>query len=105
MLVVAVVGGILIVVLACITTYMAVVGGLGALGASRFVRCPRCGHLVTASGSGPPERCAHCRHVALYHHPFQALHDYTLVHGGLLTTPEVAPGTGEQSRSRASHLA
>ena len=79
MVVSEVVAVVLVIVLACVTTYMAVYGGLGVLGAIRFVRCPQCRHLVPASRI-PLEECPHCRHAAQYHHPVHALHEAYVLH-------------------------
>ncbi len=89
MVVIEVVGGLLSLALACVTTYMAVFGGLGALGVVRYVRCPTCGHLTTVSQPGLPAQCAHCRHDVLLH-PLHTLHDVHLWHRGTLV------GTGSQ---------
>lgn len=79
MVVAAVIAAILVVVLAVVATYMAVYGGLGVLGAIRFVRCPECHHMVprTISKPGP---CPHCRHAELYHHPLHSIHEAHLLH-------------------------
>lgn len=74
-----VIAAILVVVLAVVATYMAVYGGLGVIGAIRFVRCPECRHMVprTIFRPGP---CPHCRHAELYHHPLHSLHEAHLLH-------------------------
>lgn len=67
-------GGVVLLGLAFVTAYMAIMGGLGMIGAVHFVRCMHCGHLVAMSGTGLPEQCVHCQHVVMYHHPIRALH-------------------------------
>lgn len=91
MVVVEVVLGILVVVLAVATLYMAINGGLGVVGVVRYVRCPACGHLVLASGTEVPEHCSHCQHLALYH-PWHTLHDLAIGHRRPLHSPVGGPG-------------
>ena len=95
MVIIEVVGGVLFAMLVLATASMGVFGGLGMLGVVRLVRCPTCGHLTTASGTAPPDHCAHCRHAALYH-PLQALHQPDAWHRGALAgvgmAADAAPG-------------
>jgi hypothetical protein len=84
-IVLEVTGTVVLLALMCVTTYMAIFGGLGMLGAVRYVRCPACGHLTAASGSGTPQGCPYCRHGALFH-PLHTLHDAHIWHRGVLRT-------------------
>lgn len=88
MVVVDVILGILVLGLAVATVYMAIFGGMGALGIVRYRRCPDCGHLTLTSAVGRPDPCGHCRHLTLYH-PLHTLHEAAVhrhllhpVHGG-----------------------
>jgi hypothetical protein len=52
--VVLILGGTLM----AVTTWAAVVGGIGALSGARFERCPRCGrHGLSQRGVLHPDRC------------------------------------------------
>jgi phage FluMu protein Com len=88
--------------LAVATTYMAVFGGLGVLGAVRYVRCPACGHLTAASGSGVPESCPRCRHVVLFH-PLHTLHALHALHRRTHVGAEGGSGLPQHAVSGAPH--
>jgi DNA-directed RNA polymerase subunit RPC12/RpoP len=78
MVVFEVLGGVVVLVLAAITTYMAFVGGLGVLGVLRYVRCGRCGHL-TLEQRAQQQLCARCHHEVLFH-PLHAMHGSFILH-------------------------
>jgi hypothetical protein len=103
-IVLEVIGAVVLVGLMCATTYMAIFGGLGILGAVRYVCCPVCGHLTAVSGSAAPEACPHCRHVAMFH-PLLTLHDAHIWHRGVHLEPELGSGLPQHAESGSRRCA
>lgn len=56
------------------------VGFLAVLGAVRFARCDRCGHLGLTSQSERLRACARCRHGRLLHPVVSVRHSHLLHH-------------------------
>jgi hypothetical protein len=74
MVVIEVVGGTICLVLAVVTTVMALLGGLGLLGVVAFDRCPRCQHLSIRSATVPVRPCVRCSRAALHVQRHHGLH-------------------------------
>lgn len=69
MIVISGLGGALL----AVTTYAAVVGGLGAVFGGRFERCPQCGHHgIAYRGPVHPGGCPAHRHPAQILHQWRA---------------------------------
>ncbi len=66
MIVLEVLGGVTLAILLLVSTWMAVVGLLGAVGVA-MCRCRACGHLVLTSPD-PDAPCPYCRHPWLANH-------------------------------------
>lgn len=71
--------GVLVLALALVMTAGVYLGLLAIVGAIRFVKCDRCGHLGMTSASEPLRTCTVCRHGRLFH-PLLALHHDYLGH-------------------------
>lgn len=74
-----IVGGVLVFSLAVASTVAAYMGLLGAIGAGRFARCERCGHLGFTTPNEPVRSCPSCRHGVLMH-PLHAARQAVHVH-------------------------
>jgi hypothetical protein len=66
MIIIEVLGAVALGGLLAVSTWMAVVGLLGALGSTMF-RCQACGHLLVAPRR-PGATCPYCRHPWLASH-------------------------------------
>jgi hypothetical protein len=64
----------LVVVLGIGATVAIYMGLLNWMGAFYVVRCAACHHLTFSSANQAQESCAHCRHPALLHPMYTALH-------------------------------
>ncbi|HET9732352.1 MAG TPA: hypothetical protein VFP54_06705 [Acidimicrobiales bacterium] len=72
------------------TTWMALVGLMGATGTVRLRRCRSCGHMVVPS----PYRsgvCPYCRHPWLSHHHIGMLQVHHLMPAEMDPTPSAGP--------------
>lgn len=74
MVLVAVIGGLLVLALGVVTTLALYLGLLGTLGAVRLVRCATCGHWGWTSTTKPLRTCSFCRHDHLFHPILTAQH-------------------------------
>jgi len=68
MIVAEVLSTLILLTLVAITTWMAIVGLMGVIGAVRFKRCRMCGHLRPGGSQGQSAVCPYCRHPWLAHH-------------------------------------
>jgi hypothetical protein len=68
MIALEVIGGVILFTLAVATTWMAIVGLLGAVGAVRLRRCRSCGHLLASAPLRTSGVCLYCRHPWLVRH-------------------------------------
>lgn len=59
--------GLLILMLAVVTTTLALAGMAGMLGLVRFPRCSDCGRLGIVTAANPEPGCVHCGHERLLH--------------------------------------
>ena len=57
-----------------IATVALALGLLNWFGGFYVVHCSRCHHLTGSSSKDPQESCVHCRHPALLHPIYAALH-------------------------------
>lgn len=68
MIALEVIGAVVLFTLAVATTWMAIVGLLGAIGAARLRRCRSCGHLLVGAPLRTSGVCPYCRHRWLVRH-------------------------------------
>lgn len=68
MIALEVVVAVFLLVLATVTTWMAIVGLMGAIGAVRMRRCRSCGHLLPIGRAHPSGICPLCRHSWIGRH-------------------------------------
>lgn len=81
MVVLEVVAGVMVLVLAVVTTVGVIIGCLSVLGALKFSHCEHCKRLTFMQRSEDERVCWQCRHALLIH-PVHALHGFHLFHRG-----------------------
>jgi hypothetical protein len=93
MLVLEIAGGVVLVVLAGLVTWMAAIGLLASVGVVQMRRCPSCRHLRPSWSGMESGDCALCRHPRIGHLvPVHLRHVFTAELDPVSPRPSAVPG-------------